>query len=271
MKISPIQNYKYKNINFKGSTPFNVNWRESYEPPKENKKNPQGMPEWFRKGVLFGLITLAIVNDPATKEYFKPEDVKQQEKFLNELFEDVSKMGKTLPAYHLNRLADVDKPVIKSNRNGNYNIELKLDNGKKIEFNVNTTEKNDSMLYGYFKSENGKLLKYKTFFNPKNPDEFAIHIRNKENKKYIFGRTPKGELYQIKNKKKVVLNRTHTKKYQEELERQKELDDLEFFTNKNDMWRKLNLILLFFLTINEWGHDLGRREEQKNKTKNNPS
>lgn len=267
MQISPIQNYKFNHINFQGNAPISANWRESYEPEQKNNNEQKGVPEWFRKIALFGLITLAVVNDPATKEYFKPTDVKQQEKILNEYFEDVSKMGMTVPAYHLNRLADVDKPVIKSQRNGNYNIELKLNNGKKIEFSVNTSEKNDSMLYGYFKSENGNLLKYKAVFNPKNPEEFEVFVRNKDNQKFTFGRTAKGQLYQVKNGKKVVLNKENVKRYQNELKAQEELDGLEFFTNKNDMWRKLNLILLFFLTLNEWGHDIQKRD--KAKAKNN--
>lgn len=269
MQISPIQNYNFKNINFRGSAPINANWRESYEPEQNNNKEQKGMPEWFRKGALFGLITLAIVNDPATKEYFKPEDVKQQEKILNEYFEDVTKMGYTVPAHHLNMLADVDKPVIKSQHSGNYNITLNLDNGKKVEFNVSIPNYDDKTLYGYFKPENSAIIRYKALFNPKNPEEFEVFVRNKDNQKYTFGRTAKGQLYQLKNGKKVVLNKENTKRYQAELKAQEKLDGLEFFTAKNDMWRKLNLIILFFFTLNELGHDLEKRDKLKEKENNN--
>ncbi len=271
MRITPIQNYGYNNIKFTGSAPVNMNWRENYEPSseKDNKsnENKKGMPEWFRKGALFGLITLAVVNDPVTKEYFKPENVKQQERVLNEYFEDVSKLGYSVPAYHLNRLADVDKPVIKSRGRGDYNIELSLDKGKKIEFDIHTSEKNDDLLYGYFKSNDGTSLKYRAVFNPKNPDEFEIFIRSKDNQKYIFGRKPNGELYKLEKGKKVILNKENTKRYQDELKAQEELDGIEFFTTKNDMWRKLNIILLVLLTLNELGHDMQRRDEAKEREK----
>ena len=265
MRITPIQNYGYS-IKFTGSAQINPNWRESYVPSGNNNDNTKkDLPEWIRKSVLFGLITLAIVNDPLTRQYLKPDDIKQQEKYLNEYFEDVKKLGYTVPAHHLNVLADVDKPIIKSARRGNYNLELTLDKGKKIEFDVNTIEKNDSLLYGYFKSQNGTLLKYKAVFNPENPEEFEVFIRNKENKKYIFGRKPNGLLYKVENGKKIVLNKQNAKIYQEELDNQKILDDFEFFSNKNDLWRKLNLILLFFLILNEFGHDLRKREKANKK------
>lgn len=273
MRITPIQNYGYSNIKFTGSAPVNMNWRECCEPSSEkdnnNNDNRKDMPEWFRKGALFGLITFAVVNDPATKEFLKPENIKQQERILNEYFEDVSKLGYSVPAYHLNRIAEIDKPIIKSKGLGNYNMELTLDKDKKIEFDIHISGKNDNLLYGYFKSNDGKILKYKALFNPKNPNEFEILVRDKDNKKYVFGRKPSGELYKLENGKRVVLNNKNAKAYQDRLNAQKSLDNLEFFTNKNDMWRKLNLILLFFLTINEWGHDIQRRDEAKEREKQN--
>lgn len=268
MKIYPIQNYGYKNLNFRGSTPANVSWRESYEPEQKNNNNDnnkKGLPEWVRKSTLFGLIALAIANDPWTQEYFKSESVKQEEATRNEYFQNVSKMGYTIPAHHLNMLADVDKPVIKSKRNGNYNIVLNLDNNKKVEFYVNTSENGENTLYGYLKPENSHILRYKAVFNPQNPEEFEVFVRNKENQKFVFGRTAKGQLYQVKNGKKVVLNKENVKRYQNELKAQEELDGLEFFTTKNDMWRKLNLILLFLLTLNELGHDMEKRDREKEK------
>lgn len=263
MRICPIQNY---NFNFKGSAPVNVNWRESYEPQKNNSEPKQEIPEWLRKGALFTLIGLAVYNDPSTKEFLKADDIKQQEKLQQEYFEDVANRGISVSTYHLNRLGDVDKPIIKSIGMGIYNLELTLDNGKKIEFDVNTSEKNDNMLIGYFKSDNNALLKYKAVFNPQNPEEFEIFVRNKENQKFIFGRKPNGVLYQLKNGKKIILNKENVKKYQEEIKQAQGLEDFEFFSTKNDMWRKLNLILLFLLTLNELGHDMQKRDEAKEKS-----
>ena len=266
MRVTPIQNHGYNNIKFTGSAPVNMNWRENYDPhEKRNDNNPKGMPEWLRKSALFGLITLAVVNDPATKEFLKPESIKQQEKVLNEYFEDISQQGYSVSAYHLNRLTYIDKPTIKSNCAGNYTLKMFLDDGKKVEFDVFPPETRSNILHGYFKINDGTSFKYKAVFNPKNPEEFEVFVRNKENKKYIFGRTSNGELYRLENGKKIVLNNKNAKDYQERLNALKSLDNLEFFTNKNDMWRKLNLILLFLLTVNEWGHDMQRREEKKNK------
>ena len=264
MRICSIQNY---NLNFKSSAPVNVNWRESYAPDNsENKPQKQNeYPEWLRKGALFTLIGLAVYNDPSTKEFLKADNIKQQEKLQQEYFEDVANRGISVSTYHLNRLGDVDRPIIKSIGMGNYNLELTLDNGKKIEFDVNTYEKNDNMLVGYFKSGKNTSLKYKAVFNPQNPEEFEIFVRNKENQKFIFGRKPNGELYQLKNGKKIILNKENVKKYQAEIRQAEELEDFEFFSTKNDMWRKLNLILLFLLTLNEWGHDMQKRDEAKEK------
>lgn len=270
MRITPIQNHSYSNINFKGTIPVNTNRSENYKAPKRNndEHTHHKTPEWFRKGVLFGLITLAVANDPATQEFLKPEEVKQQEKTLNEYYNDVADLYST-PAHHLNMLADVDKPEIKSKGRGNYNIKLNLDNGKKFDFDVSTSEKNGNILYGYFKSEDNKSLKYKAVFNPQNPEEFEIFVRSKDNQKYIFGRKANGEFYKLEKGKQIILNKQNAKRYQNELKAQEKLDETEFFSNKNDFWRKLNLVLLILLVLNEWGHDLQRRDEAKESEKQN--
>ena len=90
-----------------------------------------------------------------------------------------------------------------------------------------------------------------------------MHTRNKNNKQFIIGRKPNGELYRLTGKKKIVLNKENTKRYQKELKELEELEDIEFFSNENDLWRKLSLILLFLLTLNEWGHDLEKKEKNK--------
>lgn len=262
MKVLSITNHTY-NTKFTGSAPINVDWRESHEPKKQNNNQPKSeLPEWLRKSLLFGLIGLAVANDPATDEFFKSDDIKQQERCKNEYFEDVSKIKSDPIKYHLNRLGDVDNVIIKSKHANNYSLELNLDK-QKINFDVNTIGINNNILQGYFKADNNRLLKYKAVFNPQNPDEFILHIRNKDNKQFIIGRKPNGELYRLEGKKKIVLNKENTQKYQNELKQLEELEDVGFFTNKNDLWRKLNLILLFLLTLNEWGHDLAKKERNK--------
>ena len=269
MRISNIQNYN--SIYFSAMAPTaNRGWRTYSEPPKDNEPKESKIPEWFRKSALFSLITLAVINDPATKKFFEG-NINQQDVYRNEYFEDVSKFNIPAVKYQLNRLGDVDKPIIKSNNLKNYVLELELDNGKKVEFNVDLNSPNDSILHGYFKTtDNSIMLKYKAIFSSKNQDEFKIIIRNKKNQNYIYGRTPKGELYQQIGNKKVIINKENAEKYQNELKQLKDYGNFEFFTNKNDIWRKLNLILLFLLTVNEWGHDLERKEkETKDKQKYN--
>lgn len=259
MRISAVQNIKHYNTRFTGASSLNADLI-SYEP--QNKKQPDnGLPEWFRKGVLFGLVTLAIANDPATGEIFKSETEKQEEKVKKEYFEYVSQLGISPMAYHLNRFVDVDNPSIKHNNMGGYTLTFKLSDGKIYKFDVNKHLHNDSVLYGYFEPKNRELLKYKAVFNEKNPEEFTVYIRDKEHTTYKFGRKANGELYKIEGKKKIVLNKYNAKKYQQLLQDIEDLDKFEFFTNKNDMWRKLNLILLFLLTVNEYNHDLRRKNK----------
>lgn len=264
MKTCPIQNFKYNNLTFKSSASINAGINNRYE-PKENKGSNNKIPEWARKSALFGLIALSIANDPKTIEYFKPDEIKQNEKVQKEYFNDVSKLGMTPMAYHLNRLADVDKVIIKSKYHDNYYLELPFDNGKKIDFDINISNQNDNILYGYFKSDGGKSLKFKAIFDEDNSEEFKISIRNKDNTQYIFGRKPTGELYRVEGNKKIILNKKNVQDYKDKLKKIEELDNWEFFTNKNDLWRKLNLILLILLTFNEYRHDVEKREEHKNK------
>lgn len=265
MRICSIQNYN--NLKFTAvNSNISADWRFKYDPPKENKpQNQNKIPEWARKSILFGLIGLAVANDPATKDFFKPESIKQQESYQKKYFDDVAKMGNTSASYHLNRLADIDKPIIKPNSiTGNYSIKFNLDNGKKIDFSINIPTKEENVLIGSFKFNDKRRISFKAFFNPNNSEEFIVEIRNANKEKYIFGRTAKGELYQKINNKKVILNKENAHRYQNELQELQELENWKFFTNKNDLWRKLNLILLFLLTLNEWGHDLQKRDEEKN-------
>lgn len=266
MRISPIQNYKYNNIQFGGTAPINTSFMPDLGQEANNKPNKEyKLPEWVRKSTLFGLIGLAVINDPVTKDFFKSETEKMREQYEKEYFQDVSNLKTTSAAHHLNMLADVDKPTIRPCGNGQYNIRLNLDNNQKINFRVNLSYENENVLQGIFKVEHQPTLMYKATFNDKNPEEFTIEVRNYKQDKYIFGRKANGELYRLEGNKKIILNKENAKKYQQELKTNEELNNWEFFTSKNDMWRKLNLILLFLLTLNEWGHDLEKRDKERNK------
>lgn len=266
MRIYPIQNYTYNHLRFGGAAPINVSYMPNQEHGTDNKPNKEyKLPEWVRKSTLFGLIGLAVINDPVTSEFFKSETEKMREKCEKEYFQDVSNLKTTSAVHHLNMLADVDKPTLKSYGNGQYHISLNLDNNKKINFRVNLSYEHENILQGIFKVEHQPALMYKAIFDDKNPEEFTIEVRNYKQDKYIFGRKANGELYRLEGNKKIILNHENVKKYQQELKTNEELNDWEFFTNKNNMWRKLNLILLFLLTLNEWGHDLEKKDKERNK------
>ena len=255
MRITPIQNYKYNNLKFTSCTPADVNWRECYDPKNNtDNNNKKQIPEWLRKSVLFGLVTLTIANDPLTQEYLCAEREKQQEKVLNEYFKDVSKLE--YPAsHHLNQLADVDKPVIIKHYNDYYRLKFNLDDNQEIILDVKISQNNQNKINGGFRLNNHRFMFFEAVFNPKNPDECEIKIRNSENKKIIIGRKENGEIYKLEKGKKIILNKENAKRYQDEIKIHEIANNLEFL-------RKINLILLLFLTLKEWEHDLKIRKEE---------
>lgn len=264
MRISPLQNYSYNNIKFCATTPMNVDLHRQYEPQENQPKNEYKIPEWVRKSTLFGLIAIALANDPVTKNYFKSEEDKYNENLRKEYFENVSKSGLTSATHHLNQLADIDLPTIKSNNHNNYHLKLKLDNDD-IDFSIYIPDASKNELNGIFKLNNKRAMGYKAIFNEKNPNEFEVYIRDKKNQKYVFGRTEKGQLYRLIGNKRIFLNNKNVQKYQEKLE---DIEKKEFFSTENPTWRNIYFLLLFLLTLNEWGHDLERKEAQANKNKN---
>lgn len=273
MKIHSIQNYSYTKPSFTGATVphYHINRNNN---DNNNKKSGGEFPEWARKGALAILVILAVKNDPAVHNFFKSADEELSEKTRNEFFEDVARLGKNdelYPAtYHLNRFADVDNAEIKSHGRDSYNLDITLDKGK-INTTVNVSPYSNNSLFGTYKDENGSTVRYKAVFSTKNPEQFEIQMRSKNNDKYIFGRTPEGEFYRIDGNKKVILNKKNVEKYQKSIENLpdfEDMDNFEFFTNKNDMWRKLNLILLSFLLFAEMMHDNAKRREKENEKEN---
>ncbi len=268
MKIQRIQNFTY-NTHFNGAATPNYHINDISGNNSENKTPDNQIPEWARKGMLALLIFFAVKNDPSVQNLMKPESIKREEKARTEYFEDVHKLGnenKIYPAvYHLNRLADVDNIGIKSNGRETYTLNLKLDSIN-ADILITLSSVADNTLSGTIKIKNGENARFKAIFSDKKPDEFELQIRNPNNEKFTLGRTAKGEFYQVKNNKKVVLNKKNVEKYQKSLENIPNYEDMEnisFFTTKNDMWRKLNLILLSFLLLAEMNHDNNKRREKQ--------
>lgn len=267
MKIQAIQNYQYNNFKFTGATVphYQINRSQNNN---DNNNNKGQIPEWARKGVLAVLVFFAFKNDPAVQNLMKSADTEREEKTRTEFFEDVSKLSEKenlAPAtYHLNRFADVDNIGIKSKGRENYNLEINLDSIKTNTFLTILPIDNNS-ISGSFRN-NGEHIRYRAIFSKDNPDEFTVILRNKNNDKYTFGRTPRGEFYRLDGKKKVILNKKNVEKYQKSIENIpnfEDMQDIKFFTNENDMWRKLNIILLVFLLFAEMSHDNARRKQNK--------
>lgn len=266
MRIQAVQNYQHNN--FTGATVphYQINHGKS------NDKEPtphKPMPEWARKGALATLLFFAFKNDPAVINFMTPEETKREEKFKTEFLEDVyelrNKYDNSAAMYHLNRLIDVDNLNINTKNMAYYQISIPLDK-KRIDTQISLFPMGHNILTGKIKDQNGQSVQYRAVFSDDNPDEFKIQMRNKNNDTYTFGRTPKGEFYQIDGSKKIILNKKNVQKYQKSIENLpnfEDIQDLEFFTTKNDMWRKLNLLLLAFLLFNEMAHDNARRKSKK--------
>ncbi len=262
MKICSVQNFNNYRQFFTSSVSVNPRISGKYDNDDEDdlrqrveraKKN-----EWLRKGSLGALILWVVGSDPVVQNLFKSQETKDRERAVVEYFEDVQKYNdekvKSGALYHLNRLADVDKPEITKDSINKYSLNLTLDNGRKVNFTVNLDGKDKNVIEGSV-LENGERTKFKAVFSSEKSDIFKVVMQNAENKKYIFGRNPNGALYRVVNGKKIPLNRENVEKYQKELKDYETLDDLKFFTDKNPMWRTLLYLLLGYLVLNEYAFD----------------
>ena len=265
MKIQAIQNYKYNN--FTGATVPHYRINHSYN--TENEQDPHNsIPEWVRKGMLAILVIFAVKNDPAVQNLTKSQDETREEKIRTEFLEQVKNLGKgneLAPAmYHLNRLVDVDNIGISPKGRESYTLNINFDK-EKLSTTITLSPLSNNYIAGTFKSESGETIRYKAIFSNNNPDIFKVQIRNPNQDEYTFGRTSKGELYRLDGNKKVILNKKNVEEYQKIIENIPDFETLqnfEFFTDKNDMWRKLNLIILTLLLINEIKHDNAKRKKQ---------
>lgn len=271
MKILPLNNIKYysNNVSFKSKYHQDDNIEDEFisNQDKEPKKE-KPIPNWARKLMLASLIFFTFKNDPFVQNLFADNEISQEEMDRTEFFKDVQKMikdnGISSSFYQLNMLADIETPKIKSMGNNTYSLSFNLD-----KQNVNLVMKLDSnnkdIIQGKIKVGKSDFVNYIARFQSDDKDRFSIILKDKDNKKFIFGREADGELYQVKNGKKCVLNSENTKKYEDYLKSRELYDDFRFFTNENDLWRKLNILLVIYLLYNEARYDKARRQEKNNK------
>ena len=267
MKIQSVQNYQY-NYQFSGASAphYHINHPKNSD---NEEKTQKPMPEWARKGALATLLFFAFKNDPAVQNLMLSDETKREEKYKTEFLQDSylldSKYNSSPAMYHLNRLVDVDNISIKTKSMNYYQISIPFDK-KQINTQISLIPVSQNTLTGKIKDQSGQSIQYKAIFSEDNPDEFKIQMRNKNNDTYIFGRTSKGEFYCIDGNKKVILNKKNVQKYQQNIKNIPDFEDmqnLDFFTTQNNMWRKFNLIILAFLLLNEMAHDNARRKNKK--------
>ncbi len=266
MKISTISNFN--KLNFSGSTSvnysnmykYNHNYNDNREPDRRKDFKPSPpVVEWTRRAILGTCVLFCINNELIRHDVFVPEDEKLQKKAKIEYFEDVSKLENKGAIYHLNRLGDIDNPHIDIGKNNYYNLVLPLDKNKKIKLNFQINNKNPNKISGYISTNKTKQTKFDAIFSADNPEEFKLVVRNGKKDTLTLGRKPNGELYKIAEGKKVSLNKENVKKYEQTLENAELLHKLKFFTNENDLWRKLQLILTMYFLLNEIAYETLKR------------
>lgn len=232
----------------------------------ENKDSKQSdnkpLPEWSRKLMLFTMVFFAFKNDPAVQNYLHPYEPTQEELDKTEFVHDYGKLikdkGVSTAFYHLNQLTDIEQPKVKALGKNAYSLEFELDK-QKVIMEMALDKNNKDTIRGKVKLGNRNFVNYTAVFPKDSKDEFTILIKDK-NTKYVFGRDYFGELYQVRDGKKVQLNKKNVQRYEEYQEELEELDKFKFFTNQNDFWRKANIVLLIFLLFNEMVHDHVKRK-----------
>lgn len=260
MKIQTI-NYvsSYNQIKFgaKNNTKQRITKNKDY-----NQNDNKPLPEWARKSMLAALVFFAVKNDPAVQNYLHPYEPTQEELDKTEFVHDYGKLikdkGVSTAFYHLNQLTDIEQPKVKALGKNTYSLEFELDK-QKVIMEMTLDKNNKDTIRGRVKLGDRNFVNYAAVFPNDNKDEFKILIKDK-NTKYVFGRDYFGDLYQVRDGKKVQLNKKNVQRYEEYQEELETLDKFRFFTNQNDFWRKANLVLLIFLIFNEMVHDHVKRK-----------
>lgn len=277
MKIYPIQNYTSKNTynqpSFRAAVYLHQPKRNNNYQDDNNKKDK--LPDWARKMAIGTLVVFAVQSDPNVKKIFNQEDIAVEEPDKTEFVEDLQKYNKTDSVssafYQLGQLYDVETPKIQKLSKNKYQLDFDLDN-QKISLDMNINENKKDTIIGEIRTENGENFKYKAIFPDDAIEQFKILLFDKDtHKQLILGRDYEGDLYKITNGKKVVLNSKNVERYQKQIDgEENDFGVLNFFTDKNPMWRKLNYLLLAYLVLNEMCYDRIKRnkeeEENNNKT-----
>ena len=151
MKIYPIQNIKNNNISYFQGHPTTYPENKNNKQPKINFK-PSTPAQEFKRRLLIGILTaLNIYGQPAIQDIFTPEEIKIEKRNKEEYFEKVSAINSPART-HLYQIVDIDNAEIKP-KNNKYDIKLKLDKNKSINFVVNLDETEPYKIRGYIKDK----------------------------------------------------------------------------------------------------------------------
>ncbi len=266
MRIYSLPNYNINSkLAFRASNPNNNSQIPEHR-KIDNVNKP--LPDWARKTMLFTLLFFAFKNSPTVQNIINPYEPTQEDIDRSEYYKDTRKMIKgsgsvSSAFYQLDWLNTIEQPKVKALDEHSYELEFKLD---KQKFNMQMTldKNNKDTIRGRVKVDNKPYVDYKAVFSPDNKDEFKILIKDK-NAKCILGRNGFGELYQVRNGKRVILNNKNVEAYREYQEMMDDLDKFSFFTDKNPFWRKANYILLMLLVYLEMQHEKAKHRARQNK------
>lgn len=269
MKIYPLQTYKYNNFSFRSSASLQAPQNdEERKVPKFKPRSPS--QEWLNRGFIALCVWFCVNNELGIRGFWVPEDVKRQEKLKTEYFEDVSKLENSSARGHLYQFGDVDNPQIVRFNRGMYSFNFNLDNGKQIDLSIDLSYKKENTIYGFLGRNSQTGMRFKAVFDENDPEKFKIIFRSPDNKSIIMGRKPDGSLYKIEKNKKVIINRENVKKYEQYLKDIETDNDFSFFSNKNDLWRKFQIIFTIVLLLNEMAYEsLKKNYFEQNKKEDN--
>ena len=266
MRIYSLPNYKTNNrIAFRAS---NHNSNSQFPERRRDDNVNKPLPDWARKTMLFTLLFFTLKNSPTVQKLINPYEPTQEDLDRKEYYEDTRKMikghGEVSSAfYQLDWLNTVEDPKVKALGENSYALEFKLDK-QKVNMEMSLDKNNKDTISGRVKLDDRPFVNYKAVFSPDNKDEFKILIKDK-NAKCILGRNGFGELYQVRNGKRVILNNKNVEAYREYQEMMDDLDKFSFFTDKNPFWRKANYILLMLLVYLEMQHEKAKHRARQNK------
>ena len=272
MKIYPLHTYKYCNLSFRSSA--SVPTPQDRKTPKIPEFKPRSTSqEWLNRGLIALCVGFCVNNELGRSGFWIPDDIKRQEKLKTEYFEDVSKLKNSAARGHLYRFGDIENPEIISANKIFYKFKFKLDNENEIDLKLDLNSREENIIRGFLGKNRQTGMSFKAFFDEKNPENFKIVFRSPDSKSLIMGRKSDGSLYKIENGKKVVINRENVKKYEQYLKDIDAENDLSFFSNKNDLWRKLQIIFTIILLLNEMAYESLKKnyikQNQKEKEKEN--